>query len=80
LSRVESGKDPTGIDDDIPYAHLFRVEAIPAELEEIGQYLQEGKASNHYIEKKNKILTIKASPYTLINGKLYKLCLDDILH
>ena len=35
LSRVESGEDPTGIDDDLPDAHLFRVEAIPTELVEI---------------------------------------------
>ena len=39
LSKVKSGEDPTGIDDDLPDAHLFRVEAIPLELAEIGQYL-----------------------------------------
>ena len=78
MSRVESGEDPTGIDDDLPDAHLFRVEAIPSKLVEIGQYLQEGKASDHYSEKK-KILTIKYAPFTLINGNLYKLGLDDVL-
>ena len=31
------------------------------------------------ITKKKKILTIKVSPYTLINRILYKLGLDDIL-
>ena len=80
MSRVESGEDPTGLDDDLPNAHLFRVEAIPSELAEIGQYLQEGKALDHYLEKKKKILTIKVSPFTLISGNLYKLGLDDILH
>ena len=59
---------------------MFRVEAIPIELAEIGQYLQEGKAPEHYSEKKKKILTIKATPFTLINGNLYKLGLDDVLH
>ena len=44
LSRVESGVDPTGIDDDLPDAHLFKVEEIPVELADIRQYLQEGKA------------------------------------
>ena len=28
----ESGEDLIGIDDDLPDAHLFRVEAIPSEL------------------------------------------------
>ena len=59
---------------------MFRVEAIPSELAEIGQYLQEGKAPDHYSEKKKKILAIKAAPFTLINGNLYKLGLYEILH
>lgn len=80
MSRVELGEDLTGIDDDLLDAHLFRVEAIPAELEKIGQYLQEGKALDHYSKKRKKILIIKAARYTLINGNLYSLGLDDILH
>ena len=79
LSRFESSEDPTGIDDDLPDAHLFKVEAIPTELAEIIQYLQEGKAPDHYLKKKKKILAIKAAPFTLISGNLYKLGLDDIL-
>ena len=39
LPRVEPSEDPTRIDDDLPDAHLFKVEAIPAEVAEIGQYL-----------------------------------------
>ena len=79
MSRVKTGEDPTGIDDDLLDAHLFRVEAIPIELAEIDQDLQEGKASYHYSKKKKKILSIKVAPFTLINGNLYKLGLDDIL-
>ena len=48
LSRVEFGEELTGMDDDLLDAHLFRVEAILSELAEIGQYLQEGKAPDHY--------------------------------
>ena len=54
LSRIESGEDLTGIDDDLPDAQLFRVEAILTKLAEIGQYLQEGKAPEHYSEKRRK--------------------------
>ena len=79
MSRVELGEDLTRIEDDLLDAHLFRVEAIPSELADIGQYLQEWKAPKHYSEKRKKILTIKAAPYTLINGNLYKLGLDDVL-
>ena len=79
MSRIELGEDPTRIEDDLLDAHLFRVEAIPSELVEIGQYLQEGKAPKHYSKKRKKILTIKVAPFTLINGNLYILELDDVL-
>ena len=79
MSIVESSEDPTGIEDDLLDAHLFRVEVIPSELAKIGQYLQEGKAPDHYSKKRKKILSTKATPYTLINGNLYKLGLDDVL-
>ena len=79
MSRVESSEDPTRIEDDLPDAHLFRVEAIPLELVEIIQYLQEGKAPNHYSKKRKNKLTIKVAPFTLTNGNLYKLGLDDVL-
>lgn len=59
--------------------HNYSESKHPAELPEIGQYLQEGKAPDHYTENKRKILTIKAAPYTFINGNLYRLGLDDIL-
>ena len=42
LSRIDTGEEPTGIDDDFPDAHLFRIEAVPEELEEIAQFLETG--------------------------------------
>ena len=68
-----------GIDNDLPNAHLFRVEGVPSNLAEIAQFLQEGTTPQGYSEKKNKILAIKPNPITLINKSLYKLGLDDIL-
>jgi hypothetical protein len=44
LSRLETREDLTGIDDDLPDAHLFRVEAAPKDLEDISNFLEEGKA------------------------------------
>ena len=39
-----------------------------------------GKITRRILQKKKKILAIKATPFTLINGSLYKLGLDDVLH
>ena len=35
LSRIDTGEELTRVEDDLPDAHLFRIEAVPAELEEI---------------------------------------------
>ena len=69
-----------GIDDDLPDAHLFRIKSGPTDLVEIAQFLQEGKTPKGNFEKKKKILAMKVTPFTLINGSLYKLGLDDVLH
>ena len=44
LSRIDTGEEPTGVEDDLPDAHLFWIEVVPVELEEIAQFLEEGKA------------------------------------
>ena len=35
LFQINTGEEPTGVDDDLPDAHLFLIEAVPTELEEI---------------------------------------------
>ena len=35
LSQIDIGEEPIGVEYDLPDSHLFRIEAIPSELEEI---------------------------------------------
>ena len=63
----------------MPDAHLFRIEAVPEELEEIAQFLETGQAPEGLNTKKKQILAMNAAPYSLINGFLYKMELEDIL-
>ena len=79
MSRIDTGEEPTGVKDDLPDAHLFRIEVVPAELEEIAQFLENGQALEGMNTKKKQILAMKATPYTLINGFLYKMGLDELL-
>ena len=44
LSRINTGEEPTGVEDDLPDAHLFWIEAVPVELEEIAYFLEYGQA------------------------------------
>jgi hypothetical protein len=59
--------------------NLFRAEATPKELEEIVNFLEDGKSFEHLPTNKRKILAINDAPFTLINGYLYQLGLDNIL-
>ena len=59
---------------------MFRVEVVPVELEEITQFLENGQAPERMSDKKKKILAMKDAPYSIINGFLYKLSLDEVLH
>ena len=79
LCRIETGEDSIGVEDDLPDAHLFRIEEVPTELEEIAQFLEDGKAPKGTNTKKKQILVMKAAPYSLINTFLYKMGLDEIL-
>ena len=79
LSRIDTGEEPTRVKDDLPDAHLFRIEAISAELEEITQLLENGQALEGMSIKKKQILAMKVAPYSLINKFLYKMGLDEII-
>ena len=70
LSWIDTGEEPTGVEDDLLDAHLFHIEAVPEELEEIAQFLETGQAPEGMNTKKKQILSMKAAPYSLINGFL----------
>jgi hypothetical protein len=76
---METGEDPTDIEDDLPDAHLFHVEAAPKYLEEIENFLEEGKEVEYLPTNKNKVLALRAEPFTIINEYLYKMGPDDVL-
>jgi len=67
FSRLEIGEEAIGIEDELPDAHLFRLEAVPQELANIAQFLEEGKAPEEFSERQKKILAMKVAPYKLIN-------------
>jgi len=58
---------------------LFRVEAATKYLEYISNFLEEGKASEDLPTNKKKFLAMKVAPFTIINGYLYKMGMDDSL-
>ena len=69
----------TGVEDDQLDVHLFRIAVVPSKLEEITQFLENGQAPKGMSNKKKKILAMKAAPYSIINGFLYNIGLDEVL-
>jgi hypothetical protein len=57
------GEDPTGIVNDLPYAHIFWFEASPNNLEGKQNFLEEGKAPEDLPTNKNKVLDLKFAPF-----------------
>ena len=79
LSRIDTGEEQTVVKDDLPDAHLFWIEVVPAELEQVAQLLENGQAPDGMSTKKKQILAMKATPYSVINGFWYKMGLDEVL-
>ena len=52
LSRIDTGEEPIGVEDDLPNAHLFQIEAVLIELEEIAQFLDDGQTPECMSTKK----------------------------
>ena len=73
LSRTDTGEEMTRNKDDLPDAHLFRVEAVSSDVEEIAQFLDEGRVPKGMSDKKKNILAMKITTYTIVNEFLYKL-------
>ena len=55
LSRIDTGEEPIGVEEDLPDAHLFWIEVVLAELEEIVQFLENGQAPEGMNTNKKKI-------------------------
>ena len=79
MSTINKGEELIGVEDDLPDAHLFRIEDVPIKLEEIAQFLENGQAPEGMSDKKKKILAMKAAPYNIIIRFLYKIYLDEVL-
>jgi len=79
LSCLETGESNGTIDDQLPDADLFRIEAIPDHLQEIATLLTTGNCPQDYTTMQKRNLVVRAADYKLIAGHLYKMGLDQLL-
>ena len=68
LSRIESGEEPTSLEDNLPDAHLFAINVVDKEFNAIIHLLNIGYAPEDYSTWKKKQLVVQALDYMLIAG------------
>ena len=73
LSWIESGEEPTILEDNLPDAQVFSIYVVDKQFDAIIHLLNTGYAPEDYSTWQKKQLVSKALYYTLIIGQLYKL-------
>ena len=79
LSRIETGKEPTKLEDNLLDAQLFSIQIADDYFRDIIEFLMTGIAPKEFTTQQKKQLVVKATDFTLIAGQLYKLGPDEIL-
>ena len=79
LSRLESGEEPTSLEDNLPDAQLFSIHITDDYSIDMIEFLTIGTVLVEYSTNPKKQLVVKAVDFTIIVGQLYKLGLDEIL-
>ena len=82
LSQIESGEDPTSLEDNLPDVQLFTIHMMDdqnTEFNAIIHLLSTGYALEGLSTNQKKHLVVRAIHYTLIVEHLYKLAADKIM-
>ena len=61
LSRIETGEEPSNIEDELPDAQLFRIRMVDDHYEQIIQFLAIGKSSKDFTTSRKKQLVSRAT-------------------
>ena len=73
LSRIETGEEPTNIEDGLPDAQLFRVGMVDDYYGQIVQFFAIGTTPEGLNTNHKKDLVVRAAYFLLFVGELYKI-------
>ena len=79
LSSLETSKEPTNLEHNMPDAQLFAIQIINDYFKDIIEFLTTGTTPAEYSLKQEKQLVVRETNFTLIVGQLYKLGPDEVL-
>ena len=70
LSRIDSGEEPSNLEDNLPDAQLFSIQITDDYYADITQFLTTGVAPEDFTKQQKKQLVVRAADFTLIEGHL----------
>ena len=79
LSRIETGEEPTNLEDKLLDAQLFVMCVADNHFADIIHFLTKGMALEGYTSQQKEELAMHAIDFSVIAGHLYKMGLDEIL-
>ena len=78
LSRIESGEEPTSLEDNLPDVHRFVITILDDQYKDIIYFLSTGFLPTGFTTTQKKQLVTRVADFQLIDGHLYKLVPDEI--
>ena len=79
LSRIETGEEPTNLEEGLPNTQLFTVYVADNHFVDIIHFLTTGMTLEGYTNQQKKELVVRATDFSVIAGHLYKMRSDEIL-
>jgi len=79
LSRIETGEEPTNLDEGLLDAQLFAVRVVDRHFEDIIHFLTIGTTPKEYTFQQKKELVVHVAEFSFIIGNLYKMGNVEIL-
>jgi len=73
LSLIETGEEPTNLEEGLPDAHLFVVRVTNNHFADIIHFLMMGTAPIWYSSQQKKDLVVHVAKLSVIEGHLYKM-------
>lgn len=78
LSHIETGEEPTNLEEGLPDAKLFVVRVVDGHFEDIIHFLTTRISPEGYSVQQNKELVVRVIAFSVIARHLYKMGTDEI--
>eukprot|EP00253_Pinus_taeda_P033049 PITA_33049 len=79
LLRIDTGEEPTNLEEGLPYVYLFAVHVANNHFAYIIHFLMMGMALKGYTSQQKKELVLRTANFSVIAGNLYKMGSNEIL-